>query len=175
MRTRRRTCPVPGIRVIHNKHSNRHWSMTYVAVKIPPYQHPGARTPESCGFETPGCPRGYFPPWVRKKFPLPHLYKQGECAYRRADSAGRCNVRWVLVLNRPVSVYRFPRRALTLCPQPCIGIQPGASFPARSADALPATLYGRFNQAIYRNRPVAPLPGCAGSVRPGCRAADGRT
>jgi len=52
--------------------------------------------------------------------------------------------------NRPISVYRFPHRALTLCPQLCIGIQPGACFPARSADALPATLYGHFTQAIYR-------------------------
>jgi len=34
-----------------------------------------------------------------------------------------------------------------------MGIRPGARFPARSADALPATLYGRFTQAIYRNRP----------------------
>jgi len=44
--------------------------------------------------------------------------------------------------NRPISVYRFPRRAPTLCPQLCMGIQPGARFHARSADALPATLYG---------------------------------
>ena len=46
--------------------------------------------------------------------------------------------------NRPISVYRFPRRALTLCPQLCMGIQPGARFPSRSADALPATLYGHY-------------------------------
>jgi hypothetical protein len=50
--------------------------------------------------------------------------------------------------------YSFPRRALTLCPQLCMGIQPDARFPARSADALPATLYGHFNQAIYRNRHI---------------------
>jgi len=56
--------------------------------------------------------------------------------------------------NRPISVYRFPRRALTLCPQLCMGIQPDACFPARSADALPATLYGHFTKAIYRNRPI---------------------
>jgi len=31
-------------------------------------------------------------------------------------------------LNRPISVYLFPRRALTLCPQLCTGIQPGACF-----------------------------------------------
>jgi len=35
-----------------------------------------------------------------------------------------------------------------------MGIQPGARFPARSTDALPATLYGHFTQAIYRNRPT---------------------
>jgi hypothetical protein len=57
-------------------------------------------------------------------------------------------------LNRPISVYRFPRRALTLCPQLCMGMQPGARCPARSADALPATLYGYCTQAIYRNRPI---------------------
>ena len=56
--------------------------------------------------------------------------------------------------NRPITVYRFPRRALTLCPQLCMGIQPDARFPARSADALPATLYGHFIQAMYRNRPI---------------------
>jgi hypothetical protein len=58
-------------------------------------------------------------------------------------------------LNRPISVYRFPRGALTLCPQLCMGIRPGARFPARSADALPATLYWLFAQAMYRNRPVS--------------------
>ena len=57
-------------------------------------------------------------------------------------------------INRPILVYRFPRRALTLCPQLCIGIQPDARFPARSADILPTTLYGHFTQAIYRNRPI---------------------
>jgi len=36
-----------------------------------------------------------------------------------------------------------------------MGIQPGARFPARSADALSATLHGHFTQAIYRNRPIA--------------------
>jgi len=55
---------------------------------------------------------------------------------------------------RPISVYHFSRPALTLCLQLCMGIQPGDHFPARSADALPATLYGHFTQAIYRNRPV---------------------
>jgi len=62
--------------------------------------------------------------------------------------------------NRPISVHRFPRRALTLCPQHCMGIQSGARFPARSADALPATLYGHFTQAIYRNRPISLAPVC---------------
>jgi len=55
-------------------------------------------------------------------------------------------------------VDRFLRRALTLCPQLCMGIQRDARFPARSADALPATLYGQFTQAIYRNRPIRPPP-----------------
>jgi hypothetical protein len=45
--------------------------------------------------------------------------------------------------------YHFPRRALTLCPQLCAGIQHGARFPARIADALPATLYEHFTQATY--------------------------
>jgi hypothetical protein len=58
------------------------------------------------------------------------------------------------LLHRPVSVYRFRRRALTLCPQPCMGIQLGARFPAPSAGPLPATLYGHFTQAIYRDRPI---------------------
>jgi len=35
-----------------------------------------------------------------------------------------------------------------------MGIQPGALFPARSAVFLPATLYGHYTQAIYRNRPI---------------------
>ena len=60
----------------------------------------------------------------------------------------------VSTVNRPISVYRFARRALTLCPQLCMGIQAGARFPAWSADALPASLYGHFTQAIYRNRPI---------------------
>ena len=57
-------------------------------------------------------------------------------------------------VNRPISVHRFPRRALTLCLQLCMGIQPDARFPAWSAEALPATLYGHFTQAIYRNQPI---------------------
>jgi len=56
--------------------------------------------------------------------------------------------------NRPISVYRFPCRALTLCPQLCMGVQPGARFPARSVDALPATLHEHFTQAMYRNWPI---------------------
>jgi hypothetical protein len=76
----------------------------------------------------------------------------------------------VLVLNRPISVYRFLRRALTLCPQLCMGIQSDARFPARSADALPATLYGHSTQAIYRNRPITLPPGETkeGVGGPGC-------
>ena len=60
--------------------------------------------------------------------------------------------------NTPIPVYRFPRRALTVCPQLCMSIQPCARFPERSADTLPATLYGHFTQAIYRNRPISPGP-----------------
>jgi len=42
-----------------------------------------------------------------------------------------------------------------LCSRLCMGIQPGARFHARSADAPPATLYGHLTtQAIYRNRPI---------------------
>jgi hypothetical protein len=79
----------------------------------------------------------------------------------------RFNVGGVLVLNnRPISTYRFPCRALTLCPQLCTGIQPVARFPARSADGLPATVYGHFTQAIYRNRPITPLPWEARRRRP---------
>jgi hypothetical protein len=37
-----------------------------------------------------------------------------------------------------------------------MGIQPSALFPAPSANALPATLYGHFTQAIHRNRPIKP-------------------
>jgi hypothetical protein len=59
----------------------------------------------------------------------------------------------------PISIYRSPRRALMLCPQLFMGIQPGSRFPARSADGLPlpATLYGHVTQAIYRNRPIEVL------------------
>ena len=56
--------------------------------------------------------------------------------------------------NRPMSVDRFPRQAQTLSPQLCMGILPGACFLAPSPDAVPATLYGHFTQAIYRNRPI---------------------
>jgi hypothetical protein len=35
-----------------------------------------------------------------------------------------------------------------------MGIHRDARFPELSADALPATLYGHFTQAIYRNRPI---------------------
>jgi hypothetical protein len=58
------------------------------------------------------------------------------------------------IMNRPISVYHFPRGALTLSLSPCMGIQPGARFPAWSADVLPATLYGHFTQEIYRHRPI---------------------
>jgi len=42
----------------------------------------------------------------------------------------------VSIVFRPISVYRLPRRALTLCPQLCMGSHPGARFPAQSADGL---------------------------------------
>jgi hypothetical protein len=74
---------------------------------------------------------------------------------------GQSEERWASVhckeagsYNRPISVYCFPRRALKLCPQFSMGIQPGVRFPARSADALPATLYRHYTQAIYRNRHI---------------------
>jgi hypothetical protein len=54
-----------------------------------------------------------------------------------------------------------------------MGIQPDTRFPARSADALPATMYGHFSQAIYRNRPIACLYSTAedgGVPTPGLRA-----
>ena len=63
-------------------------------------------------------------------------------------------------------MYCLPRRALTLCLQLCMGIQPDARFPARSAVALPATLYGHFTQAIYRNRAIEASTGT--SYRPWC-------
>jgi len=66
----------------------------------------------------------------------------------------RCSPRYRERFNRPFPVYHFPREALTHCPQLCMGIQPDARFPARSADALPATLHGHLTQAIYRNRPI---------------------
>jgi hypothetical protein len=80
------------------------------------------------------------------------------CTARRPPSGSYTPSRVTLLYkttgSRPVVVYRFPRRALTLCPQLCMGIQPGAHFPAPTADALSATLYGHFTQAIYRNRIV---------------------
>jgi hypothetical protein len=69
-----------------------------------------------------------------------------------ADKGLMDNARHVMGCNRPISMYRFPRRAPTHCPQLSMGIQSDARFPMRSADALPATLYGHSTQAIYRNR-----------------------
>jgi len=48
--------------------------------------------------------------------------------------------------NKLISVCRCPRGELTLCPQLCMGMQPGARFPARSADTMPASLYGHFTR-----------------------------
>jgi len=98
-----------------------------------------------------------------KHWELFHDAQLAERCLRRSggDMVGRCTLTTIApgltalgISNRPISVYLFPRRALTLCPQLCMGIQPGARFPARSADALPATLYGQFTQAIYRNQPI---------------------
>ena len=58
------------------------------------------------------------------------------------------------IINRPIAAYHF--QALTLFPQLCMGIQLGTRFPTQSADALPATLYGHFIQAIHRNRSIKP-------------------
>jgi len=44
--------------------------------------------------------------------------------------------------NRLISVHRFPRRALALCPQLCMSIHPGARFSTRSADASSAICMG---------------------------------
>ena len=68
----------------------------------------------------------------------------------------RFRIKWHPMTWRPIldKLLRAIGRALTLCPQLCTGIQPGARFPARSADALLATLYGHFTQAIHRNRPI---------------------
>jgi hypothetical protein len=37
--------------------------------------------------------------------------------------------------NRPISINLFPRRALTLCPQLCMGTPPGTRFPALGVHA----------------------------------------
>ena len=70
-------------------------------------------------------------------------------------------------LKRPISVYRFTRGALTLCPPLCMGIQPGARLSAPSADALFATLYGHVTQAIYRNLPIEERQASCNSALPG--------
>jgi hypothetical protein len=104
-------------------------------------------------------PELFISPWMLVRYILPDLTSENrdteaerdtrngklltKLGIRDADQAGGLlgtNTR--PTMNRPISVYRFPRQALTLCPQLCMGIQPGARFPARSADALPATLYG---------------------------------
>jgi len=78
-------------------------------------------------------------------------------------------------LNRPISVYRFPRRALTLCPHLCMGIEPGARFPVQSANALPATLCRHFTQATCRIRPIALKKRGSEMCRMTWAAAPGRT
>ena len=47
----------------------------------------------------------------------------------KSPGSGACNQTAidcfrVIAYNRPVSVYSFPRRALTLCPQLCMGVSP---------------------------------------------------
>jgi hypothetical protein len=44
--------------------------------------------------------------------------------------------------NRPMPVYRFPRRVLTLCPQFRMGIQPDARFPRRALTLCPQLCMG---------------------------------
>jgi hypothetical protein len=68
-----------------------------------------------------------------------------DCAPRRGFE-----MRW---LNRPISAYAFPRRALTLCPQLRMGIHPDGRLPARraDADALPATQYRHFTPVISKS------------------------
>ena len=75
-------------------------------------------------------------------------YMVGECRLNREIRLDS------MLLNRPISVYCFPRRALMLCLQLRKGIQPAVRFAARSVDALPAILYDHYTQAIYRNRPI---------------------
>jgi hypothetical protein len=70
------------------------------------------------------------------------------------QAGGAESAKLEMMIYRPISVYSFPRRALTLCPQLCMGMQPGARCPAQSADALSATLHGHFTETIYRNRPI---------------------
>ena len=84
------------------------------------------------------------------------IFLERECSYTCANSVCRysvgqplvlntnvmfyglyraCRQRRMLIQNRPNSVYRFPRRALALCPhcpQLCMGIQPGARFARNS-------------------------------------------
>jgi len=71
---------------------------------------------------------------------------QADIQKKRARFEGAKLKRVGATRNRLISVYRFPHRALTHCPQLCMGFQP---------DALPATLYGHITQVIHRNWPIA--------------------
>jgi hypothetical protein len=74
--------------------------------------------------------------------------------------------------NRPISVYCFRRRALTLCPQLCMGNQPGARCPEQSADALPASRnpVWTFNLAPAFPRGALTLcPQLCMGIQPGAR------
>jgi hypothetical protein len=56
---------------------------------------------------------------------------------KRIFSVGR-----VLDLNKPISVYRFPRQALTLCPQLCMGFNLAPAFPRGALTLCPQLLIG---------------------------------
>jgi hypothetical protein len=66
-------------------------------------------------------------------------------------TASRC----LTTSNRPISVYRSPRLALTLCLQLCMGNQPGARFPAR---ALTICLQLCMGISLRRYTEIGPLP-----------------
>ena len=74
--------------------------------------------------------------------------------------------------NEPISVYRFPRRALTLCPQLCMGIQPGylaPDFPRGALKSCPQLCMGispRRYTDIGLLRSSSPVSTCALLSRP---------
>ena len=56
--------------------------------------------------------------------PFHRLLMVYRCTRTHSPPPPRRANRSLFGLNRPISVYRFPRRALTLCPQLCMGISP---------------------------------------------------